>query len=333
MNTNIHRIKTNNHSDTLWDTPNGCFRAKNRLRPIRHPLDFIGRCLNGRYHLVKQVGVGGMAVVYKAIQISTNRTVAIKVLMPERAQELNLVEQFTIEARAARRLRHPNIVDVFEHGRDGDLRYIAMEYLQGETLESLLRRKGSIGLGRAAAIVNQVLSSLSEAHSKGVFHLDIKPGNVFLQPGDFVKIIDFGLAKVLGRTFPTVAKSIGAVFGSPRFMSPEQCTKNQPDHRSDIYSVGVLLWSLVLGQPPFNGESTTEILRQHVRSAPPSFGRIRPDLTIPRPFESIVRRALAKQRERRFPNAMAFQRALRPFTNNLRIEFPPLIRQEANASL
>ena len=327
MNTNIHTFRRKFDNNTTQATPKACHRAAKRSSSIRYPREYLGRCVGGRYQLVKQVGVGGMAVVFKAIQLAFNRTVAVKVMMPDRAQELNLAEQFEIEARAARRLTHPHIVDVFDHGQDGDLRYITMEYLKGETLESLLRREGPLSPFRAVTIVNQVLGSLSAAHAKGVFHHDIKPGNVFiLNSGfkrDFVKIIDFGLARVLDLAFPPVAVSPKqAVFGSPRFMSPEQITQNHPDHLSDIYSVGILLWTLLLGQPPFNGVSTSEILRQHLSDEPPSFCRARRDVVFPRLLEAIVRRALNKRRERRFASALAFQEALKPFANGLCIDFP-----------
>lgn len=281
------------------------------------PKSLLGRVVGGRYLLVELLGTGGMGAVYGGIQTSIHREVAIKVLMPRQAHDDSLPERFKLEARAVSKLNHPNTIRVFEYGEDENLLYIVMEYLRGETLGSLVNRQGPLDPLRVAKIACQILSSLEEAHNKGIVHRDIKPGNIILQQigeeTDLVKVIDFGVAKLQSQVGGAALTQVGIVYGSPRYMSPEQISSEALDGRSDLYSVGILMWQLLTGQIPFGGDDVYAILTAHLSDPPPMFRDVRPDLPVPTELEAIVRRALAKRREDRFSSAEAFRLALEAF--------------------
>lgn len=281
------------------------------------PRGLLGRVLGGRYLLVDLLGTGGMGAVYGGIQTSIHREVAVKVLMPKQAHDESLPQRFKLEAHAVSKLNHPNTIRVFEYGEDGNLLYIVMEYLRGETLSSLLHRQGPLNPLRVAKITCQILSSLEEAHAKGIVHRDIKPGNIILQQigreTDLVKVIDFGVAKLQNQVGGAALTQVGIVYGSPRYMSPEQISSEALDGRSDLYSVGILMWELLMGQTPFGGDDVYGILSAHLSNPPPRFRDVRPDLPVSTELEAIVGRALAKRREERFSSATSFRRALESF--------------------
>ena len=270
-----------------------------------------GTILGGRYVLNDVIGRGGMGTVYSANQPSVDRTVAIKVLNQEFAENAMVVRRFHQEAQAASKLTHPNTISVYDFGEtDGSL-YIVMEHLVGETLKSLLQRKGRLPLHRACLIIKQVLKSIAEAHDAGVIHRDLKPDNIFITPindgSDFVKVLDFGVAK-LRKTddSDTTLTQMGAVFGTPKDMAPEQTQNISLDGRSDLYSVGIIFYELLLGNVPFDGENPLAILMDHANQQPASFNDVDPSHGHHPAVQSVVMKALEKNRNERYLTAQEF---------------------------
>jgi len=278
----------------------------------------VGKTVSGRYHVNEVIGVGGMGVVYRAHQAAVDRDVAIKVLMPEMISDETLIKRFELEARAASRLSHPNTITVYDFGREGDLLYIAMEFLDGESIEQKLRRDGAMKSERVAKVIVQVLSSLAEAHKKGIVHRDIKPDNIFMQSiehqKDFVKVLDFGVAKLKDPSVQDVTLTqAGIIFGTPKYMSPEQAKAKKLDGRSDQYSLGVVMWEMLMGDVPFKAEDPVSILIQHVHDPPAYFRDVRPDLQVPEEVEVICRKAMEKDRENRYETAEEMRTALEDY--------------------
>jgi len=275
----------------------------------------IGQTIVGRYAVDSVLGVGGMGVVYKAHQASVDREVAIKVLMPEMIADENLIKRFELEARASSRLSHPNTITVYDFGRENDLLYIVMELLQGASLEAEIKSEGAFDWTRALTITAQVCGSLAEAHEKKIVHRDIKPDNIFLQSieggRDFVKVLDFGVAKLRDKGIQDVTLTqAGIIFGTPKYMSPEQAKAKELDGRSDVYSLGIVLWEMLMGKVPFTAEDPVSILIQHVHDKPRPFAEVRPDLQLPAELEQVVLKAVAKDRDERFASAAEFRGVL-----------------------
>jgi serine/threonine-protein kinase len=255
----------------------------------------------GMYRIVKEIGRGGMGVVYRAEHVALERPVALKVLAPEAASNAALASQFLVEARAACRARHPGIVDVTDFGHLADGRpYLVMELVEAPTLASELRREGAFAPARAVALARRIASALEAASRQGVVHRDLTPSNVFVLEGDKVKIGDFGLARIVDASrAPAAADPTegGNVMGTATYMSPEQARGEPGDSRSDIYALGCILFKMLTGQAPFSG-SELEILAQHATTPfPPMVG---PDGAIPESVERIVLRATAKRPEERY---------------------------------
>ena len=268
-------------------------------------------CMPGddRYTLIRKIGQGAMGEVYLAEDNLLKRKVALKFLsLPEgldRAARSEAHARFYREAQAAARLSHPNIVVVYDVEEMGGRPYISMEYLEGETLDRVLER-GPLPPQEASRIVSQVLDALSYAHSQGVIHRDIKPENIFLTPGGTVKVTDFGIARLSGTSTMTQA---GTVMGTPGYMSPEQVKGEEVDHRTDIFSCGVLLYELLTGKKAFSGPSLTAVLYRVVNEELPPLRELDPSL--PPHLEGIVRRATEKDPARRYPEASLMARDLR----------------------
>jgi serine/threonine protein kinase len=266
----------------------------------------IGKTL-GQYQIIEVAGKGGMAVVYKAYQPSLNRYVALKVLPDYLAQDEQFVMRFEQEARAAAALRHPNIMVIYDVGQEGNTHYIAAEYLEGSTLsQAMSQQRGPLPLPRTVNIVNQLASALDFAHARGLVHRDIKPSNAFLSADDHVTLMDFGIVKAL--TGGAQMTRTGTMVGTPEYMSPEQAEGRPIDQRSDIYSLGVMLYQLLTGRVPFTAETPTAVLLAHVTKAPQPPSQINPG--IPPAVEAVVMRSLAKKPEERFSSAGELARAL-----------------------
>lgn len=261
--------------------------------------------MNGRYVLGRRIGAGGMATVYLAHDTLLDRDVAIKLLAEPFADDPAFAERLKREARAVANLNHPNIVSVFDMGTADGIPSIVMEYVRGQTLADVLVTEGPLAERRAVEISALVAAALEEAHNHGIVHRDIKPHNVIVDSAGHVKVTDFGIARAVGVQPLTEASG---VLGTAHYMAPEQAQGLPVDARSDVYSLGILLYELLAGRPPFDGDTAVAIALQHVRTAPAPLGSLRPDVTME--TEAAVHRALAKDPDERFPSAYAFRQAL-----------------------
>ena len=225
------------------------------------------RVFSNRYELTHLIARGGMAQVYRARDRLLDRPVAIKVLFPELSVDRAFVERFRREAQAAANLSHPNIVPVFDWGEDGGTYFIVMEFIDGQPLSAVLRATGPMPADRVADIGSHVAAALAYAHRHGVVHRDVKPGNVLITDDGLVKVTDFGIARAVN-TEESLTQT-GAVMGTATYFSPEQAEGIGVDSRSDIYSLGVVLYEMVAGRPPFLGESPVAVASKHVRDQPP----------------------------------------------------------------
>ena len=263
----------------------------------------VGRQIS-HYRIEAQLGEGGMGVVYRAVDLSLDRLVAVKMLTPELARNISLRERFQAEAKAQANLNHTNIATLYSFVQDGDTSFIVMEYVDGETFEEMIRR-GPIPPGQAIPLFQQALSGLGFAHRVGIVHRDIKPGNLMVNRHGVVKVLDFGLAKVLGAQRTTRS---GVRVGSVFYMSPEQIRNEPLDSRSDVYSLGVTLYEMLSGHVPFAGDSDYQVMADHVNLSPPPLIPQCP--CIPARLEIVVLKALEKDRGRRFQTVEEFAAAL-----------------------
>jgi serine/threonine-protein kinase len=267
----------------------------------------------GDYHLLRKIGGGAMAEVYLAEQRSLGRRVAVKILKPELAHDETYLKRFVREAKAIAALSHPNLVQIFQTDCCDGFWFIAQEYVQGQTLQELIRREGALPFQRVADILWYVASALEKSAQTGIVHRDIKPDNILLGDNGDVKITDFGLALVGGAngsaTAATALTQIGMTLGTPLYMSPEQAQGKPLDHRSDLYSLGITSYHALAGQPPFRGETALSVALQHVNQQPELLEQIRPD--IPPPLARLVHRMIEKQPEKRFQSFYEVQLELR----------------------
>jgi beta-lactam-binding protein with PASTA domain/tRNA A-37 threonylcarbamoyl transferase component Bud32 len=267
------------------------------------------RVFSERYELTHLVARGGMAEVYRARDRLLDRPVALKVLFPELSVDRAFVERFRREAQAAANLSHPNIVPVFDWGEDDGTYYIVMEYIDGQPLSQALRTGGPMPAVRIAQIGARVADALAYAHRHGVVHRDVKPGNVLLTSDGQVKVTDFGIARAVN-TEESLTQT-GAVMGTATYFSPEQAEGVGVDARSDIYSLGVVLFEMVAGRPPFLGDSPVAVASKHVREQPPLLRDLNP--TVPPGLEAIVARAMAKSADLRYQSAADLRADLQRF--------------------
>ncbi|MCA9586823.1 MAG: serine/threonine protein kinase [Myxococcales bacterium] len=270
------------------------------------PDPMVGRNLEGRYTILTRLGAGSMGTVYRAKQHAMGREVAIKILRSDRALDETAKARFMREARANSLLASPNTVTVFDFGQsDTGECYLAMELLDGESLGQRLARVGRISPPVAVDAARQALRSLAEAHAKGIIHRDLKPDNLFfarVQSGDvaeeIVKVLDFGIAKMIdhndSQPMGVVETQAGTVFGTPRYMSPEQAQGKTLDARSDLYSLAVILYQMLSGQAPFTDNDAVVVMARHIKSVPKPPSEICPEAQIPKELEMVVMRTLAK---------------------------------------
>lgn len=283
-----------------------CPHDGTRLTPLSHD-DLVGTVLDGRYEINEVLGGGGMGLVYKARHRLINRTVAIKVLHKHMVSSGDALKRFRLEAEAASSLNVPNILTIHDFGiSEQGQPYMVMDYLAGVSLQDVLEAEQRLDVLRALGIFSQVCAALKHAHDKQIIHRDLKPSNIMLvefegQP-DFVKIVDFGIAKLLGRTDGEGGQltRTGEIFGSPLFMSPEQCRGMSLDPRTDIYSLGSVMYLALTGRPLFESDNVLDIFVKQATTPPTSFGEICPELTIPTQVEEIVLKALEKEPSGRF---------------------------------
>jgi serine/threonine-protein kinase len=272
----------------------------------------VGQVIAGRYRLRHAIAQGGMAEVWEAGDDVLGRSVAVKVLLPQFAADATFIERFRREAIAAARLAHPNIVATFDTGVDDSLAFIVMELVEGTTLRDVLVERGPLPPNEATSIAAQVAGALHYAHEAGIVHRDVKPPNILLCPDGRVKVADFGIAKAALADAGTSADfdltGTGMVVGTAKYLSPEQFEGRPVDRRSDVYALGVVLYEMLCGRPPFTGGSDMAIGIQHVDKKPLSPRQIRAG--IPRPLEAVVMRAMAKKPGDRYPTAAALQSAL-----------------------
>jgi len=249
----------------------------------------------GHYRIVAELGRGGMGIVYKAHEESLNRFVAIKVLGEHLTEDTGHVERFLREARSAASLNHPNIVQIYAVSEEDGRHFFAMEYVSGSSLQQILRSSGPLDPIQVAKIALQTASGLSAAHEQGIIHRDIKPANLMIDDRGLVKIADFGLALVTSGVSRLTAT--GMFMGTPGYLSPEQCLDQDPDHRTDIYSLGVTLYEALSGKVPFAADSPLALLRQIVEVEPPDLGELKPE--VDPELRTIVARMMAKDRDQR----------------------------------
>ena len=276
----------------------------------------LGQTL-GNFRILEQMSEGGMGRVYLAQHTSMDRRAVVKVLRAHLVEDEGMVQRFLNEANATATIDHPGIVYVMDVGRlPGSGRpYILMEYLEGETLQERLQRERVLAPDIAASIVRQIADALAAAHDKGIIHRDLKPSNVFLVPdsavdgSERVKILDFGIAKLLGEGKSSVITHSDMLMGTPLYMSPEQCDGARTvDHRADLYALGCILFELLCGRPPFVDEGSGMILAAHLMREPPAPRSLAPSM--PRGLEAVILRLLAKQPDERYPGARELVAAL-----------------------
>jgi serine/threonine-protein kinase len=282
----------------------------------------IGTLLNDRWRILSRLGRGGMGEVYLAEHVALGRMEAIKLLMPFLAENPQFVSRFRREARAVNRLRHPNIVSLFEFGQLPDDRfYLAMEYAEGESLHQLLKRCELVPVPRALHLLGQLAYAVHHAHSRGVVHRDLKPQNLIVCDSevgsDVLKVLDFGMAKIVAHDHDeSVALSTGEfVYGTPNYLAPERLRGVGNDPRTDIYAIGCIAFELVIGAPPFVG-FPKEVVAAHLTEAPDPPSAWRPDLAIPTELDAVILRCLAKKPDDRYQSAADLYAALHKVPGN-----------------
>ena len=278
---------------------------------------YIGKLLDNRYEILEQIGSGGMAVVYKAKCHRLNRLVALKILKPDLAQDAEFRRRFHDESQAVAMLSHPNIVAVYDVSKSSDLEYIVMELIDGITLKQYMQRKGeALNWREALHFITQIVKALGHAHSRGIIHRDIKPQNIMVLRDGSVKVADFGIARLTSAQQATLTQE---ALGSVHYISPEQAKGSRIDARSDLYSAGVVLYEMLTGRLPFEGDSPVSVAIQHISSIPLAPRELNPE--IPEALEAITMKAMAPNMENRYLDADEMLRDLEEFRKNPNINF------------
>ena len=307
------------------------------LRAASPVQDLVGQVLADRYHVMKKLGEGGMGQVYLAEHVKMGRKSAIKVLNPSMVYDPDAVARFNREAANASRISHPSVCAIYDFGETAEgLIYLAMEFIEGQPLTDLLEREGALPVGRAAAIFAQVADALQAAHDLGIVHRDLKPDNVMLararDGADVVKVVDFGIAKLVGSDARQEVTKTGLVIGTPEFMSPEQLSGDKVDGRSDIYSLGLVLFKMLTGRLPFEAGTVQETLIQRLTEEPVTLAGARPDLRFPPGLQEALDSALARTPVARYQTAAKFANDVAGVTGLMRRSSPggiPVTRGDA----
>ncbi len=284
------------------------------LRAKGPTADLVGQVVADRYHIIKKLGEGGMGAVYLGEHVKMGRKSAIKVMAAAMAQDPDAISRFNREAANASRISHPNVCQIYDFGETPDgLIYLAMEFIEGQALTSLIEKEGALPVSRAAGILKQAADALQAAHDLTIVHRDIKPDNIMVLQGrdgsDIVKVVDFGIARAVGgdETGQKVTKT-GLVVGTPEYMSPEQLSGDKLDGRSDIYSLGLVFYRMLTGVLPFQADSAQETMIKRLTDEPMPLVDARPDIVFPEELQTVLDRALARMPGERYANAAEFGR-------------------------
>jgi serine/threonine protein kinase len=284
-----------------------CPRDGTALRSSNAQADLLGSIVAERYHILKKLGEGGMGTVYLAEHVKMGRKAALKVMNPGMNSDPDAIARFNREAANASRLNHPNVCGIYDFGETPEgLIYLAMEFIEGESLTSLIEKSGALAAPRAASIIHQAADALAVAHDYGIVHRDLKPDNIMIAKGrdntDLVKVVDFGIAKASSSDAQKVTKT-GLVVGTPEYMSPEQLAGDKLDGRSDIYSLGLVAFNCLTGKLPFPSNSAQEAMIMRLTDQPKTLAEMKPDVAWPAELQAVMDKALARDADERYAKA------------------------------
>ncbi len=298
-----------------------CPRDGTALRSASTTADLLGAIVAERYHILKKLGEGGMGTVYLAEHVKMGRKAALKVMNPGMNTDADAIARFNREAANASRLNHPNVCAIYDFGETSDgLIYLAMEFIEGESLTSLIEKNGYLAAPRAATIIHQAADALAVAHDYGIVHRDLKPDNIMIAKdrdgADVVKVVDFGIAKASSSDAQKVTKT-GLVVGTPEYMSPEQLAGDKLDGRSDIYSLGLVAFNCLTGLLPFPSETAQEAMIMRLTDQPKTLAEMKPDVEWPAELQTVMDRVLARDADERYQKSDEFGRDISKAVENM----------------